>query len=321
MTSNILLNINNLKICFYSDDDVIYAVNGVNLEIRKGEIVGLVGESGCGKSVTALSILRLLPSKISKVIDGKIIFDGISILDLKEKEIRKIRGKRIAMVFQDPMTSLNPSLSIGEQISEVFRLHQGLSYKDAYNKTINLLNLVKIPNPEKRYFQYPHQFSGGMRQRIMIAMALSCNPDLIIADEPTTALDVTIQAQIIELLKEIIREFKSSVLLITHDLGLVYQICQKVYIMYAGLIVEVGDVKDIFFKPYHPYTNGLLNCLPKLKEDKEYLNTIKGAPSEIKHEIIECPFKLRCEISDDECIKLPPLREKGKEHYVRCWKA
>ncbi len=320
MKCDVLLEINNLKVCFCSDDEVIYAVNGVDLKIHRGEIVGLVGESGCGKSVTALSILKLLPNKISKVIDGKIIFDGMSVLDLKEKEIRKIRGRRIAMVFQDPMTSLNPSISIGEQISEVYRLHQGLSRKEAYEKSINLLNLVKIPNPEKRYFQYPHQFSGGMRQRIMIAMALSCNPDLIIADEPTTALDVTIQAQIIELLKEIIRQFKSSVLLITHDLGLVYEVCQKVYIMYAGLIVEVADVQNIFYKPYHPYTNGLLNCLPRIKDDKEYLSIIKGAPSEVKHEIVECPFRLRCEKGDEECFKLPPLIKKEEEHYVRCWK-
>lgn len=257
-----LLNINDLTVEFHTEEGIIRAVDGVSFGINKGETLGLVGESGCGKSVTALSIMQLITKPVGKITGGEIIFDGHDLLHMREEQLRKLRGNRISMIFQEPMTSLNPVFTVGDQIMEAVRLHQGLNKKDALDKSIDLLKLVGIPAPEERVFNYPHQLSGGMRQRVMIAMALSCKPDLLIADEPTTALDVTIQAQIMELMRSLQSELKMGIILITHDLGVVAESCDRVAVMYAGQIVEESSVHDLFSSPRHPYTVGLLNSVP-----------------------------------------------------------
>ncbi|MDI6706720.1 MAG: ABC transporter ATP-binding protein, partial [Bacillota bacterium] len=266
-----VLEVKGLKTYFYTDDGVVPAVDGVDFEIRKGETLGIVGESGCGKSVTSLSVMRLIPSPPGKITEGQIIFKGKDIVKLSEDEMRKIRGNDISMIFQEPMTSLNPVYTIGDQISEALMLHQGMNKEQALNKSIEMLSLVGIPLPEQRVHEYPHQLSGGMRQRVMIAMALACNPEILIADEPTTALDVTIQAQILELMKDLKDRLDAAIMLITHDLGVIAEVAENVLVMYAGKVVEYSDVMSIFKNPKHPYTKGLLNSIPKLNETREKL--------------------------------------------------
>ncbi|MCC6629523.1 MAG: ABC transporter ATP-binding protein, partial [Chloroflexi bacterium] len=259
-----LLEVDNLKTQFFTQDGVVRAVDGVSFTVRRGETLGIVGESGCGKSITALSLMRLIPSPPGKIVAGTIMLDGQSILDMSEEQVRHIRGNKIAMIFQDPMTSLNPVLTVNRQISEALQLHMGMNASQARARTIELLRMVGIPNPERRVDQYPHQFSGGMRQRVMIAMALSCNPDLLIADEPTTALDVTIQAQILDLMRNLQTERGTAVILITHDLGVVAGMTDRTNVMYAGHIVETAETESIFADPRHPYTLGLLKSIPRL---------------------------------------------------------
>ncbi len=315
-----LLKIENLKTYFYTYEGVIKAVNGINLEINEGETLGLVGESGCGKSITALSIMRLIPSPPGKIVDGKIVFKNKNLLELTEKEMRKIRGKKISMIFQEPMTSLDPMFTIGQEIMEVLKIHQGLEKEEARIKTIESLKAVGFPDPEDRIDNYPHELSGGMRQRAMIAMALSCNPSLLIADEPTTALDVTIQAQILKLIDDLKKKFNASILLITHDLGVISETCDNVALMYAGYILEYTDVKSFFKNPLHPYAKGLLKSIPRLDLNVGKLDIIKGIVPNLLNTPKGCPFHPRCEYCFDKCkIKLPELIDIEKNHLVRCW--
>lgn len=315
-----LLKIEGLKTYFYTYEGVVKAVNGLNLKINKGETLGLVGESGCGKSITALSIIRLIQSPPGKIIDGKIIFQGKDLLKLNDKEIRNIRGKKISMIFQEPMTSLDPMFTIGQEISETIKLHQGLDKDELKIKTIESLKAVGFPDPEKRINNYPHELSGGMRQRAMIAMALSCNPELLIADEPTTALDVTIQAQILKLIEDLKIKHQMSVLLITHDLGVIANNCDKVALMYAGYIVEYSDVHNFFKNPLHPYAKGLLKSIPRLDINVKKLDIIKGMVPNLLEVPNGCPFNPRCKYCFDKCKdKLPDLFKIEKNHYVRCW--
>lgn len=315
-----ILRINDLAVHFYMDKRIVPAVDGVSFSVSRGETLGLVGESGCGKSVTALSIMRLLPSPPARIVRGEIWFKGENLLDKTNEEMRKIRGNDISMIFQEPMTSLNPVFTVGYQISEVIMQHQNVSKKEALERAIEMLRMVKIPLPEKRIKQYPHQLSGGMRQRVMIAMALACNPELLIADEPTTALDVTIEAQILELINELKERFGSSVIMITHDLGVVAEIADKVAVMYSGRILEQADVHSIFNNPKHPYTQGLLEAIPDIDLPRgQRLKEIKGVvplPDEIK---VGCRFKSRCEYVRAECmVDEPPLMQVGSG-LVRCW--
>ena len=323
-TNDILLNIFNLQTYFYTDEGVSKAVDGVDYYVRKGETLGVVGESGCGKSVTALSIMRLIPQPPGKIAGGDITFEGKSLLELSSQEMRKIRGNKISMIFQEPMTSLNPVFTIGNQISEAIQLHQGLSKKAALERSVEMLKLVGIPSPEIRVKEYPHQLSGGMRQRAMIAMALSCNPSLLIADEPTTALDVTIQAQILDLMNSLKEEFNTSIILITHDLGVVAETVARVVVMYAGKIVEEADVYNVFEHPLHPYTVGLLKSIPRIDlttTTRERLQEIEGVvpiPSQLPS---GCLFHPRCPHVMDVCRhQLPELKpHKEDNHKVRCW--
>jgi len=316
-----LLSVNNLRVSFSMNGYRIFAVRGASFELKKGETLGLVGESGCGKSVTAFSILRLIdpPGFID---DGEIVYNGANLLTLDEESIRKVRGKEISMIFQEPMTSLNPVFRIGFQIEEVLRLHLGLNKKDARDNAIELLRQVGIPSPEKRCDSYPHELSGGMRQRVMIAMALAANPAILIADEPTTALDVTIQAQILDLLLQIQNERHMSLLLITHDLGIVANVADRIAIMYAGEIVETGSTQEIFNNPLHPYTIGLFEALPRQGTVRERMSTIPGSVPTISEEIHGCTFHPRCFKGGDECLKdAIPLEEANPLHFVRCVKA
>lgn len=316
---NELLEVKDLKTYFFTHEGTVKAVDGINLKVNKGETLGLVGESGCGKSVTALSIMRLIPSPPGKVVGGKIHFEGKNLLELDEKEMRKIRGRKISMIFQEPMTSLDPMFTIGDEIAEVIKLHQGLNKDEARKKAIESLKMVGMPDPEKRINEYPHELSGGMRQRAMIAMALSCNPALLIADEPTTALDVTIQAQILRLIDELRKKFGTSVLLITHDLGVIAETCDNVAVMYAGHIVEHTDVKTLFRNPLHPYTKGLMKSIPRLDIDAERLEIIRGLVPNLLNMPPGCPFHPRCNFCSEICTKeLPKLAEAEKNHLVRC---
>src|SRR5437667_2075761 len=277
--AEVLLSVRNLKTYFYTDEGVVKAVDGLSYELRKGQTLGIVGESGSGKSVHALSVMRLIPQPPGKIVDGQILFDGTDLLKLPEDQMRKVRGNRIAMIFQEPMTSLNPVLTIGEQIAEAVILHQGLAKKDAWDRAVQMLEKVKIPLARERVRDYPHQFSGGMRQRVMIAMALACNPSILIADEPTTALDVTIQAQIVDLLDRLRDVHGSAIILITHDLGVVADIADEILVMYAGRTVEQGAKRDVFSDPLHPYTWGLLASIPRVDQPRPTrLPSIKGAP-------------------------------------------
>ncbi|MGI6706772.1 MAG: ABC transporter ATP-binding protein [Clostridia bacterium] len=315
-----ILRVNDLAVHFYVGDRVIPAVDGVSFSLGKGETLGIVGESGCGKSVTALSIMRLLQTPPARIVNGEILFKREDLLSKSDEEMRKIRGKDISMIFQEPMTSLNPVFTIGQQISEVFIQHQNLSKREALSKAVEMLKMVRIPLPERVIKQYPHQLSGGMRQRVMIAMALACEPAIIIADEPTTALDVTVEAQILELINELKSRMNSSIIMISHDLGIVSEVADKVAVMYSGRIVEYGDVHSIFTEPKHPYTKGLLDAIPDMDMSRdEKLREIRGVvplPDEIKK---GCRFKTRCDCVNESClIKEPPLLEIGT-NLVRCW--
>ena len=319
-----LLDVKNLKTYFFTDEGVVRAVDGVDLYIEKGETLGVVGESGCGKSVTALSIMKLIPSPPGKIVEGEILYNGTNLVDLPAGQMRKIRGKEISMIFQEPMTSLNPVFTCGEQIAEALRLHEGLGRRAAMDKTVEMLKLVHIPNAERRVKEYPHQLSGGMRQRIMIAMALSCNPKLLIADEPTTALDVTIQAQILELLNELKSRLKMAIMLITHDMGVIAETAQRVVVMYAAKVAEEASVADLFKEPLHPYTQGLLRSIPRIDlaaTERRRLETIPGTVPTLRGEIAPgCRFAPRCRFAMAACSRATPeLRVVGPGHKVACF--
>jgi len=314
-----LLDVRNLQTSFFTPQGQIAAVGGIDFSIDHGETLALVGESGCGKSVTALSLLRLVPEP-GRIIAGEVIFDGTDLLTLGDEAMRRVRGNRIAMIFQEPMTSLNPVLQISEQIGEVLRLHRGMTREAARAEAVALLTRVGIPAPNQRIDDYPHQLSGGMRQRVMIAMALACNPALLIADEPTTALDVTIQAQIMELLRTLRSELGMALLLITHDLGVVAEAADRVAIMYAGLIMEYAPVLSLYATPTHPYTRGLLACIPRLGEKRSRMTPIPGQVPGAGASGPGCPFADRCPEVCSRCREqLPPLVEVNSGHFVRCW--
>jgi oligopeptide transport system ATP-binding protein len=315
-----LLEVDRLRTTFKTDDGVVRAVNGLSYAVEAGETLGIVGESGSGKSVNALSIMRLIPSPPGKIESGTIVFKGEDLLKKSDREMRAIRGHQIAMIFQDPMTSLNPVLTVGEQISEATRLHLGLSKADSHTRAVDMLKLVRIPSPEKRIKDYPHQFSGGMRQRVMIAMALSCDPALLIADEPTTALDVTIQAQIIDLMNEMQQRLGTAIVMITHDLGVVAETCRNVLVMYAGNMIEYGTVEQIFHDPKHPYTVGLLNSLPRLDSSaQDRLVPIDGQPPNLLRPPSGCAFAPRCAYRMPACEEPVPLYDFGAGHVARCF--
>ncbi|MSQ35746.1 MAG: ABC transporter ATP-binding protein [Dehalococcoidia bacterium] len=317
-----LLEVKNLRTYFYTEEGVVRAVDGVSWDLEEGETLGLVGESGSGKSVTAMSILRLIPRPPGRIVGGEIIFEGQDLLKVSDAEIRSIRGNRIAMVFQEPMTSLNPVLDIGNQLMEAIQLHMGLDKADAEKRAIELLELVGIPEAAGRVHDYPHQFSGGMRQRVMIAMALSCNPKLLLADEPTTALDVTIQAQVLEIMARLAKDMGSAVVIITHNLGVVARYADRVNVMYAGRIVESGTTDDIFLNPRHPYTVGLMASVPRLDATEHVrLYAIEGQPPLLIDPIPGCPFEPRCEWRIDKChTESPPLELKSERHWAACWR-
>jgi peptide/nickel transport system ATP-binding protein len=322
MDSVPLLEVKDLVTTFQTDEGELRAVDGVGFTIGQGQTVGLVGESGCGKSVTSLSILRLIPEPPGKIASGKILFEGKNLIDLSEREMRSVRGNQISMIFQEPMTSLNPVYDVGDQIVEAIRLHQKKSRKEAHERAVELLALVGIPSPKTNAGAYPHELSGGMRQRVMIAMALACEPKLLIADEPTTALDVTIQAQILELLKKLQDQLKMSVLLITHDLGVVAEYTDRVVVMYAGRVVERAPVRDLFARPKHPYTKGLLESIPKLgarHDERRRLPTIEGMVPSLINLPRGCRFADRCGMVIDICReKEPELLEAGPDRFSRC---
>ena len=320
-TSDHLLELKSLTTRFYTEDGVVHAVSGVSYVLEEGDTLGVVGESGCGKSVHALSVMRLIPIPPGKIEEGEVFFRGRDLLKLSDNEMRHVRGAQIAMVFQDPMTSLNPVLTVGFQIMEALKLHQGMSDEEARDRAGELLAMVGIPEAAQRLDDYPHQFSGGMRQRAMIAMALSCNPAILIADEPTTSLDVTIQAQIIELVKRLRDKLGMAIIWITHDLGVVAGLAQKVNVMYAGCIVERGTVKEIYGNPHHPYTVGLLGSLPHPNLDRDAkLFSIRGEPPDLVGISKGCPFAPRCDYVVERCYhETPPLEIAETEHLVACW--
>lgn len=318
---NSVLRVDDLHVSFDTYAGEVKAVRGVTFEVMEGEVLAIVGESGCGKSVTAQTIMKLNPMPPARIVRGEIQLEDRNIVKASEKDMMRIRGKDVSMIFQDPMTCLNPTMTVGKQLTEAIRHHQKLTKEDAYKESIRLLNLVKIPNPEQRSRQYPHEFSGGMRQRVMIAMALSCAPKLLIADEPTTALDVTIQAQIMDLLQEIKEETNTAIILITHDLGVVASMADRVAVMYAGKIVEIGTAEDIFYHPSHPYTKALLRSLPTTEMDRSIrLVSIAGTPPDLLNPPIGCGFASRCKNCMRIChAELPPQFEVGQEHLSACW--
>jgi oligopeptide/dipeptide ABC transporter ATP-binding protein len=321
LTNNKILEVNNLSTHFKTDEGIVKAVQNVSFDLTRGETLGVVGESGSGKSVTNLSVMRLIPSPPGKIMSGEVIFDGVDLLKVSDKKMQQIRGCEISMIFQDPMTSLNPFLRISTQMMESFTLHQGSTKKEAFEQSIEMLKLVGIPMPEKRVRDYPHQFSGGMRQRVMIAMALSCKPQILIADEPTTALDVTIQAQILELIKELSAKLNTATILITHDLGVVAGVCENVVVMYAGQIVEKASNTDLFKEPKHPYTRGLLSSIPRLdSKTEDRLFSIKGQPPNLINVPDCCPFFPRCDYAMEICKqKNPVTTQLGNKREVNCW--
>jgi oligopeptide transport system ATP-binding protein len=315
-----ILEVEDLVTRFHTPEGTVFAVNGVSFSLHEGETLGIVGESGCGKSVTVLSILQLIPRPPGQIVRGRAKFHDDDLVKLSPEEIRHVRGAQIGMVFQDPMTSLNPVITIGKQVAEALMLHMGMNKSEAMRRVVELLQLVGIPEPEKRLDQYPHQFSGGMRQRVMIAIALSCNPQILIADEPTTALDVTIQAQIVDLVKKLRDELGMSIIWITHDLGIIAGLAQRVLVMYAGYIIEEANVKDVYASPQHPYTLGLLRSLPRLDAaDRQKLITIPGLPPLLFQEPVGCPFAPRCPFVFERCAENPPLLDVGIDHRAACW--
>ncbi|WP_326909607.1 ABC transporter ATP-binding protein [Sedimentibacter sp. MB31-C6] len=316
-----ILEVKNLRTSFFTHLGEVKAIRGVSFDVEKGESIGIVGESGSGKSVTSLSIMKLLLYP-GKIVDGEIFFNGKNLAKKSNKEMMNIRGNEIAMIFQDPMTSLNPVYTIGDQISEAIMKHQKLSKHEAHEKALEMLNLVNIPDPKKRIKNYPHEFSGGMRQRAMIAIALSCEPELLIADEPTTALDVTIQAQILELIKTLNSKLNTSTILITHDLGVVADVCSRVVVMYGGLIMEKGSIRDIYYEPRHPYTMGLLKSIPKVTSDlKQKLIPIPGTPPDLLNPPTGCPFYARCDYAMRICNQEQPpyFKSEDGKHESMCW--
>jgi oligopeptide transport system ATP-binding protein len=315
-----LLSVKDLKVTFATDDGIVRAVNGLSFSLDRGETLGIVGESGSGKSVTALSIMRLIASPPGRIEAGEIVFKDQDLLKLGEQQMRQIRGNKISMIFQDPMTSLNPVLTVGEQIAEAIVLHQHKSRSEARKRAIEMLNIVRIPEAASRIDDFPHQFSGGMRQRVMIAMALSCDPELLIADEPTTALDVTIQAQILDLMRGLQQRLNSAIIMITHDLGVVAEVCERVLVMYGGNMVEYGTVEQIFKEPKHPYTWGLLESLPRLDaKDRQRLVPIDGQPPNLLRLPPGCAFQPRCRYALESCATVPPpFIDFGEGHIARC---
>lgn len=318
--NNSLLQVRNLATHFYTQSGVVKAVDGVSFEVSRGETIALVGESGCGKTVSALSLVRLVAEPPGRIVSGEVIFDGTDLLKLSKEEIRKVRGARISMVFQEPMTSLNPVLTIGRQLTEMLELHRQMGRREAVDEAIRLLKMVGIPHAEQRVKDYPHHFSGGMRQRVMIAMAISCRPQLIIADEPTTAVDVTIQAQLLEIIRQLTRELGTSVILITHNLGIVARYARRIHVMYAGKIIEHGPAEEVYRRPCHPYTGGLLASVPRLDEPrKRRLVPIEGQPPDLTSAPEGCAFKPRCSYSDAAChTGEEGLVEVAPGHYSAC---
>ncbi|MHB8135178.1 MAG: ABC transporter ATP-binding protein [Anaerolineaceae bacterium] len=316
-----LLNVRGLETQFRTREGLVHAVNGVDFSLKEGETLGIVGESGCGKSVTVMSMLRLIPSPPGKVVAGQAFYQGKDLLKMSDEEIRHIRGSQISMIFQDPMTSFNPVLTIGRQVAEPLEIHQGMNRKQAYERVTEMLELVGIPKAKDRLGDYPHQFSGGMRQRVMIAMSLVCNPSILIADEPTTALDVTIQAQIIELAKELRDKLGMAMIWITHDLGVIAGLADRMAVMYGGLIIETAPVKSLYATPSHPYTLGLINSLPRLDMDQYHrLESIDGLPPILMEKPVSCPFAPRCTFVRERCLQEnPPLLESAPDHYTACW--
>ncbi|RVG20769.1 ABC transporter ATP-binding protein [Sinorhizobium meliloti] len=321
--NDVLLDVRDLETHFFGEESVTHALGGISFQVKKGETLGVVGESGCGKSVTALSIMRLLPKHSARTIGGEVLFHGRNLLNLPEREMRKIRGDKIAMIFQDPMTSLNPVYTVGRQIAEAIEIHTSAPRSDALVKAIDVLRLVRIADPERRVNNYPHEMSGGMRQRAMIAMALSCSPELLIADEPTTALDVTIQAQILRLIVDLKERMGTAVMFITHDLGVVAETCQRVIVMYAGRIVEQATVTDLFARPMHPYTKALMRSVPDRRRGKERrLPEISGIVPSLREPTVGCSFAPRCPFATDVCWEQrPAIKEYGADHAAACWHA
>lgn len=316
-----LLEVRNLVTRFYTEEGVVNAVNGISYTLNEGESLAIVGESGSGKSVSVLSVMGLIPSPPGRIEDGEVIFNGRDLVKLSPAEMRRVRGREVSMIFQDPMTSLNPVLNIGRQMTEGLKLHLGMNDKQAQQRAVEMLNLVGLPNADDRLTDYPHQFSGGQRQRIMIAMALATNPALLIADEPTTALDVTIQAQIVELVKQLQEKLGMAIIWITHDLGVVAGMVENIAVMYSGYIVEKGAVRDIYRKPSHPYTLGLLQSIPNVDDtERRRLASIKGLPPDLRQEFDHCPFAPRCPYVVDRCWEEnPPLLETGRRQESACW--
>jgi len=318
-----LLAVRDLAVTFGSGERTVHAVNGISYELAGGETLGVVGESGCGKSVSSLALMRLLPKPAARITSGEVIFEGEDVLSLSEEAVREMRGNRMAMIFQDPMTSLNPVLSVERQLTEVLETHRKLKRRGAIARAIELLELVGIPAASRRLNDFPHQFSGGMRQRVMIAMALACDPQLLIADEPTTALDVTIQAQILELMRGAVSEFRTALILITHDLGVVAGMAQRINVMYAGHIVERAETDELYGRPRHPYTVGLLRSIPRLDEQRGELVPIQGQPPDLSRDIVGCPFAPRCFNAQERCrVEMPPIEQAPRAaegHQVACW--
>lgn len=320
MDDSIILNVNNLTCAFHTEDGVVKAVDDVSFELKRTKTLGVVGESGCGKSVTALSIMRLLPQPAGFIQSGQVLFDGKDMVSLPHEAMYRVRGRKISMIFQEPMTALNPVYKIGRQLSEIFAIHFGrIDGKERYERSLDLLEKVGIPDPDKRMNEYPHQISGGMRQRVMIAMAIACEPEILIADEPTTALDVTIQAQILDLIQKLQSETGMSVIFITHDLGVIAEISDDVLVMYAGKVAETGSVSDIFKYPAHPYTKGLLKSIPRLdSKSKTQLSVISGMVPSLKDLPEGCRFYNRCPDAQAKCKKMPPLEKIGENHMAAC---
>jgi len=316
-----ILEVKNLKTYFFTNMGVVKAVDGGSFHLKKGQSLGIVGESGSGKSVTSLSILRLVPKPAGRIVEGKILYRGEDLVKKSQKEMRQYRGKKLFMISQDPMTSLNPVFNIGNQIGEAIRRRQNVKGNDLREKIIEMLKLVHIRSSENLIHAYPHQFSGGMKQRVMISMALACQPEILIADEPTTALDVTIQAQILKLMEEIRQKYNTSIILITHDLGVIAKFCEYILVMYAGKIVERADVKTLFKGNKHPYTRGLINSLPHLGKKQQRLSSIRGQPPDLLNLPAGCPFEPRCDYSIERCShEYPPTESAGKGHLISCWR-